>query len=103
MNTRAQSPRPPARHAQRTGPGPRYGHVTGPGLASAPGHRRGAFYVRDDETGSTYSFGYADIVTEGFRSLRSGEPVRFLADPSRPGCASYVISLDLPDIAEYYQ
>lgn len=93
----------PARHAERSRQGPRYGHVTGPGTAEAPAHRQGAFHVRDDETGSTYAFGYADIVTEGFRSLRSGERVRFLTDPSRPGRAHYVISLDLPDVAEYYQ
>lgn len=97
----------PARHpAGRAGnsrPGPRYGHITGTGLVDATCDRHGAFYVRDDETGRAYSFGYADIVTEGFRSLRSGERVRFLTDPSRPGCASYIISLDLPDVAEYYQ
>jgi hypothetical protein len=83
--------------------GPRYGHVTGPGVAEAPGCRQRVFQVRDDETGRTYSFGYADIVTEGFRSLRSGERVRFLTNPSRPGCATYVISLDLPDVMEYYK
>ena len=89
----------PAGHAERS----RYGHVTGPGAAEAAGRRQGAFHVRDDESGSTYSFGYADIVTEGFRSLRPGEPVRFLTDPSRPGCARYVVSLDLPDVVEYYR
>jgi hypothetical protein len=50
----------------------------------------------------TCSFSYADIVTEGFRTIRTGERVRFLADPADPGHAVYVIRLDLPDAEQYY-
>jgi len=103
MSHATPAPPRPAGHAESSRQGPRYGHVTGPGAANAPARRHGAFYVRDDQTGTTYSFGYADIVTEGFRSLRSGERVRFLTDPSRPERATYVVSLDLPDVTEYYK
>jgi hypothetical protein len=46
---------------------------------------------------------YPDIVTEGFRTIRTGERVRFLTQPADPGHASYVIRLDLPDIEAYYE
>ena len=72
--------------------------ATRPGTAAQPG----THLVRDDETGITYAFGYADIVTEGLRSIRAGERVRFLIDRARPGHATYVIRLDLPDITELY-
>jgi hypothetical protein len=36
----------------------------------------GTYFIRDDETGTIYSFSYADIVTEGFRTIRTGERVR---------------------------
>jgi hypothetical protein len=81
----------------------RFGHVsdrhpTGTG----PGGRLGTYFVRDDETGEVFSFGYADIVTEGFRTIRTGERIRFLTNPAQPGQAVYVIRLDQPDIDEYY-
>jgi hypothetical protein len=63
----------------------------------------GTYFVRDDETGGTLSFSYADIVTEGFRTIRTGERVRFLVDAAVPGHAVYVIRLDLADVEEYYQ
>ena len=89
------------------GPAPRgnqrFGHVTGRRPAADGPGDAGTYLVRDDETGLTYSFGSADIVTEGFRAVRAGERVRFLAGHGTPGRASYVIRLDLPDIAEYYQ
>ena len=69
---------------------------------SGPGGRMGTYFVRDDETGAVYSFSYADIVTEGFRTIRTGERVRFLADADEAGHASYVIRLGLPDMEEYY-
>jgi hypothetical protein len=90
-----------------TGPrgGQRFGHV----ISHHPSHSATAapgtgkrLLVRDDDTGSTYTFGYADIVTEGLRTVRTGERVRFLIDHVRPGHASYVIRLDLPDVTEYY-
>lgn len=102
MNAGSPASHPPG-HARNSPPGPRYGHVTGTDLANGTGDQHRTFQVRDDETGGIYAFGYADIVTEGFRSLRAGEGVRFLADPSRLGRASYIISLDLPDIADYYR
>ena len=82
--------------------------ASGSGTSPATGHGRERahrarhYLVRDDETGITYSFGYADIVTEGFRTphRRTG-PVPHR--PARPGHASYVIRLDLPDIEDYYQ
>jgi len=76
--------------------GQRFGHVTGRRpSAGTPG----GYLVRDDETGITYPFSFADIVTEGLRTIRTGEHVRFLIDN---GHASYVIRLDLPDIEAYY-
>jgi hypothetical protein len=39
----------------------------------APGGRLGTYFVRDDETGTTCSFDYSDIVTEGCRTIRTGE------------------------------
>ena len=63
----------------------------------------GTYYVRDDQDRTTYSFSYADIVTEGFRTIRTGERVRFLTNPADAGHAVYVIRLDLPDVEAYYQ
>jgi len=85
------------------GAGQRFGHVTSRLSAGGPGGHQDSYQVRDDETGTTYSFSYADIVTEGFRAIRAGERVRYLIDRAHPGRASYVIRLDLPDIAEYYK
>lgn len=82
----------------------RFGHVVSrEPPASGPDDHEGSYVVRDEETGVAYSFGYADIVTEGLRTVRTGERVRFLIDHARPGHAGYVIRLDLPDIAEYYK
>ena len=69
---------------------------------SGPGGRMGTYFVRDDETGVTYSFSYADIVTEGFRTIRTSERVRFLIDSANPGHAVYVIRLDLPAVEDLY-
>ena len=80
----------------------RFGHITGPGHGHDRASRDDDCHVRDDDTGITYTFGYPDIVTEGFRSLRLDERVRFLPDPARPGRASYVIRLDTPDVEDYY-
>ena len=57
---------------------------------SGPNGRMGTYFVRDDETETVYSFSYADIVTEGFRTIRTGERVRFLIDSiNRDGNAMY--------------
>lgn len=83
--------------------GQRFGHVTGERpVASGQGAQPDAYLVRDDSTGITYSFDHTDIVTEGFRTARRGERVRFLIDHAHPGKASYVIRLDLPDVEAYY-
>lgn len=78
----------------------RFGHIC-PAAPEAGGSPDG-YTVRDDETGRTYRFGPADIVTEGFRSIRAGERVRFLTSDATPGQASYVIRLDNPDAVDYY-
>jgi hypothetical protein len=84
--------------------GQRFGRITDRQPAgSGPGGRMGTYFVRDDVTGETYSFSYADIVTEGFRTIRTGERVRFLLEAVEPGHAAYVIRLDLPDVGAYYR
>lgn len=77
----------------------RFGRV----IDTAGSEESGGYLVRDEESGSTYWFSDADIVTEGFRAARAGERVRFLIDPGQPGQARYVIRLDLPEIGEYYK
>jgi hypothetical protein len=103
MSTPGASENGRSRAATRDHRGQRFGHVIGHHPASGSGNRQGSHLVRDDETGAAYSFGYADIVTEGMRTVRTGERVRFLPDPAHPGHARYVIRLDLPDITEYYR
>jgi hypothetical protein len=85
------------------GMGQRFGRADRHPSPRGAGGDAGIYLVRDDETGITYSFSYADIVTEGFRTIRSGERVRFLIDPADPGHAVYVIRLDVPDIGDYYR
>jgi hypothetical protein len=98
----------PPRRAQAKRPGDtvggqRFGRITDRRpTGSGDGGHLGTYFVRDDETGATSSFDYADIVTEGFRTIRTGERVRFLTDPAGPGHAIYVIRLDLPDVEEFY-
>jgi hypothetical protein len=105
MNTRGAAEDGPVMAAGRDARADqRFGHVTGrQPVASGRGGDQRTYLVRDEETGVAYSFGYADIVTEGFRALRTGERVRFLIDHVHRGHASYVIRLDLPDIGEYYK
>lgn len=63
----------------------------------------GAFVVQDEADGHYYTFDYREIVTEGFRTIRTGERVRFHVAAARPGGAEFVVRLDQPDPAEYYQ
>ena len=63
----------------------------------------GTFIVQDERDQSYYTFDYTHIVTEGFRTIRTGERVRFNVDARRPDRAEFVIRLDQPDPAEYYQ
>jgi hypothetical protein len=52
---------------------------------------------------SYYGFDYRRIVTEGFRTIRTGERVRFHISAESPDRAEFVIRLDQPDPAEYYR
>ncbi|AXE80286.1 MULTISPECIES: hypothetical protein [Streptomyces] len=61
----------------------------------------GSYIVRDDEDQRYYGFDYRQIVTEGFRTIRTGERVRFHVSAS-PDRAEFVIRLDQPDPSEYY-
>jgi hypothetical protein len=99
-----RSPQPaPHQQAESARDGQRFGRITDRHASgSGPGERQGTYYVSDDESGTTYSFSYADIVTEGFRTIRTGERVRFLTDPAELTRASYVIRLDMPDIEALY-
>jgi hypothetical protein len=95
--------RPAGAKAQSEANGQRFGRITDrQPNGSGPSGRLGTYFVREDETETTCSFNYADIVTEGFRTIRTGERVRFLTDPADSSHAIYVIRLDLPDIEEYY-
>lgn len=62
----------------------------------------GSYIVRDDEDERYYGFDYRQIVTEGFRTIRTGERVRFHVSAESPDRAEFVIRLDQPDPAEYY-
>jgi hypothetical protein len=94
----------PQRQAPAQAGGQRFGRIIDRRPSgSGPGGRMGIYVVRDDETGTASSFDYSDIVTEGFRTIRTGERVRFLMDPANSGHAIYVIRLDLPDVERYYE
>ncbi|MCG5213107.1 hypothetical protein [Streptosporangium sp. KLBMP 9127] len=85
-------------------PAQRFGHIVDRmPLGSGTGGRQGTYIVRDADTGDHCSFMYADIVTEGFRTIRTGERVRFTTDPANPEHARYVVRLDLPDVEDYYR
>ena len=82
----------------------RFGHIVERRPhGSGYGARQGTYVVRDAQDGKDYAFSYPDIVTEGFRTTRLGERVRFIADPDRPGEATYIIRLDLPEVEAYYR
>ena len=78
MNTHASPAQPTGQGAPG---GQRFGRVTsGHPAPTGPGGPQGSYQVRDEDTGLTYWCGYADIVTEGLRTLRTGERIRFLID-----------------------
>ncbi|CAM5609684.1 hypothetical protein [Streptomyces chartreusis] len=84
--------------------GPRQGTIvdrrpSGGGLSGA----LGTYVVQDDEDERYYSFDYRQIVTEGFRTIRTGEHVRFHVNAESPDRAEFVIRLNQPDPAEYYR
>lgn len=81
----------------------RFGRVTDRRPSgSGPAGNIGTCFVSDDESGEVFAFSYADIVTEGFRTIRTGERVRFLVDATDAARAVYVIRLDLPDVEACY-
>jgi hypothetical protein len=64
--------------------GQRFGRITDrQPSGSGPGGRLGVYFVLDDEAGTTYSFTYADIVTEGFRTIRTGGAGSLPRQPGR--------------------
>ena len=65
--------------------------------------RMGTYFVQDGETGEHFGFDYSDIVTEGFRTIRVGERVRFFTSTADAERASFVIRLDQPDVEDFYQ
>ncbi|WP_329134609.1 hypothetical protein [Streptomyces sp. NBC_00670] len=86
------------------GSGPRHGTIvdrrpSGGGTSGA----LGTYVVRDAEEERYYSFDYRQIVTEGFRTIRTGERVRFHISAQSPDRAEFVIRLDQPDPAEFYR
>ena len=100
---RQRTRRGSTRHIARGATGQRFGCITDRRPSgSGPAGRFGTYVVRDDENGASYSFSYADIVTEGFRTIRTGERVRFLIDPAATDQAVYVIRLDVPEVDDYY-
>jgi hypothetical protein len=91
------------RSGHTAGTGQRFGRVTDRRPSGGgPGGRLGTYFVTDDESGEILSFSYADIVTEGFRTIRTGERIRFLVNPARPSIAVYVIRLDEVDVDAFY-
>jgi len=72
---------------------------SGGGLSGA----LGPYVVRDDEDERYYGFDYRQIVTEGFRTIRTGERVRFHVSAESPDRAEFVIRLDQPGPAESYR
>ena len=65
--------------------GQRFGRVTSwPTAGRGPGSRADTYVVCTDDRVVTCSFDNADIVTEGFRAIRTGERVRFLTDRADP-------------------
>lgn len=85
------------------GGGQRFGRIVDrQPYGRGPEGRLGTYFVQDDEGGTICSFSYADIVTEGFRTVLRGERVRFLLDAGDADHAVYVIRLDLPDVEGCY-
>ncbi|MFF9689186.1 hypothetical protein [Streptomyces sp. NPDC014623] len=73
-----------------------------PVLCADPSEALGSSIVQDDEDQRYYGFDCRQIVTEGFRTIRTGERVRFHVSGVRPDRAESVIRLDQPDPSEYY-
>ncbi|MGW2081965.1 hypothetical protein ACWCOW_34475 [Streptomyces sp. NPDC001939] len=63
--------------------------------------RLGLYTIEDDQDGAPYVFDYTDIATEGFKTVRIGERVRFHTT-DEAGRAVHVVRLELPDPDDYY-
>jgi hypothetical protein len=86
-----------------TGGGPRQGTIVDRRPSGGgPSGALGSYIIRDDEDDRYYGFDYRQIVTEGFRTVRTGECVRFHVSAESPDRAEFVIRLDQPEAAEYY-
>lgn len=87
-----------------SGGGPRQGTIVDRRPSGGgPTGALGSYIVRDDEDQRYYGFDYRQIATEGFRTVRTGERVRFHISTESPDRAEFVIRLDQPDPAEYYR
>ncbi|MFD4828762.1 hypothetical protein ACFWPV_02745 [Streptomyces uncialis] len=83
---------------------PRFGRIVDrQAYGGGPQGRVGTYVVQDDADGRSYSFDYTDIVTEGFRTIRSGERVRFHLPRADAWRAIFVIRLDQPDPEVFYE
>lgn len=83
---------------------PRYGTIVDTRLSGGgPNGVLSSYIIRDNEDERYYSFDYRHIVTEGFRTIRAGEHVRFHISAKSPDRAEFVIRLGQPDPTEYYQ
>ncbi|MDQ1029733.1 hypothetical protein QF035_007315 [Streptomyces umbrinus] len=86
-----------------SGGGPRQGTIVDRRPSGGgPSGALGSYIIRDDEDKRYYGFDYRQIVTEGFRTVRTGERVRFHVSAESPDRAEFVIRLDQPEAAEYY-
>ncbi|WP_078900043.1 hypothetical protein [Streptomyces sp. SBT349] len=83
---------------------PRFGRVVDRRPHGGGVHGRASSYVvQDEEDGRHYTFDYTHIVTEGFRTLHTGERVRFHTSPTDSWRAEFVIRLDQPDPEVFYE
>lgn len=108
-----QAAAPPAHPAQPVAPshspellrnGPTQGrpsqdHPDGGG----PRPALGSCGIQDNEDEQYYAFDYREIVTEGLRTIRTDERVRFHASIESPDAVEFVSCLDQPHPAEYYR
>jgi len=83
---------------------PRFGRVVDRRPHGGGIHGRASSYiVQDEEDGRHYSFDYTHIVTEGFRTLHTGERVRFHIAPADTWRAEFVIRLNQPSPEAFYE
>jgi hypothetical protein len=73
------------------------------GFGDGPRGRVGTFVLQDEADDHSHSFEYTDIVTEGFRTIRTGEPVRFHLPRTDAWRATSVIRPDQPAPEAFYR